>query len=153
MSDVVDVATRSRMMSGIRAKNTQPEVLVRKALHRRGFRYRLHVKDLPGHPDMVFPKYRAVIFTHGCFWHGHTCPLFKVPQTRRDFWVEKIEGNRQRDKRVLDALNQMGWRVLVIWECALRGKAARNRLDETVGDIAEWLYHGQEFRLEIEGSR
>jgi DNA mismatch endonuclease (patch repair protein) len=135
MADVVSKEKRSRMMSGIRGKNTKPEILVRKALFSRGFRYRLHDKNLPGKPDLVFPKYRAVIFVHGCFWHMHDCHLFKWPSSRPEFWRAKLEGNRQRDLLQLAALEEQGWRVLVIWECALKGK---NRLPVTeVMDKAE----------------
>ena len=106
MTDIVDKATRSRMMSGIRGKDTRPEVLVRKALHALGFRYRLHNKSLPGKPDLSFPKYKAVIFIHGCFWHGHSCRYFKVPKTRTDFWQDKINSNRLRDAQQLVQLQQ-----------------------------------------------
>ncbi|NBF15490.1 DNA mismatch endonuclease Vsr [Pseudomonas sp. Fl4BN2] len=120
MTDVVDVKTRSRMMSNIRSKNTSPELLIRKALHARGFRYRVHAKNLPGTPDLVLPKYKAVIFVHGCFWHGHSCRYFKTPQTRQIFWMEKIGKNQVRDRQQLAALQALNWRVLVIWECAVR---------------------------------
>jgi len=121
MADVVDAATRSRMMSGIRGRNTKPEILVRSLLHREGFRFRLHVRELPGKPDIVLPKYRAVIFVHGCFWHGHDCPLYRLPGTRPDFWRNKIDRNRASDRRAREALLAAGWRVAVVWECALRG--------------------------------
>ena len=117
MVDVVDSATRSRMMSGIRGRNTKPEILIRSLLHRQGFRFRLHVRDMPGKPDIVLPRYRAVVFVHGCFWHGHNCPLFKLPGTRPDFWSEKIERNQNNDNRAKAALLADGWRVGVIWEC------------------------------------
>jgi DNA mismatch endonuclease (patch repair protein) len=100
-------------------------LLLRRGLHAAGLRFRLHVRDLPGRPDMVFPRYRAAVFVHGCFWHGHDCPLFKVPETRRDFWSAKIAGNRARDSRNRDALVREGWRVLTVWECALKGSARR----------------------------
>jgi DNA mismatch endonuclease (patch repair protein) len=109
-------------MQAIRGKNTGPEVLLRKLLFARGFRYRLHVSSLPGKPDIVLPKYRTVIFMHGCFWHGHDCHLFTLPQTRRDFWTTKISANQQRDQRVIFALQSAGWRVISVWECALRGR-------------------------------
>lgn len=132
MADVVDKATRSRMMSGIRGKNTRPEMIVRKALHAAGFRYRLHGKNLPGRPDLVLPKYQTVIFVHGCFWHGHECSEFKWPKTRPDFWRNKIESNLARDGKAIASLRKMGWKVHVIWECDLRkfpekttGKVAR----------------------------
>ena len=119
MVDIVDKETRSRMMSGIRGKNTKPEIIVRKALHAAGYRFRLHCKDLPGKPDIVLPKYRTVIFVHGCFWHGHMCKKFKWPKTRQKFWREKIEGNIERDKKAIAELEKLGWRVKVIWECDL----------------------------------
>ena len=137
MADVVDSATRSRMMSGIRARNTKPEVLIRSLLHRRGFRFRLHVRNLPGKPDMVFPRYRAVIFVHGCFWHGHDCPLFKWPGTRPEFWREKIGRNQSNDYRTRTALITAGWRVGVVWECAIRG--AGKDLEGVTQRLADWL--------------
>ena len=142
MTDVVDPATRSRMMSGIRGKDTRPEVLVRKALHARGFRFRLHVKDLPGKPDIVLPKFRAVIFVHGCFWHGHDCRYFKVPQTRTGFWLDKIGKNQERDRRQVEKLVQQGWRVLVIWECATREHGPAG-VERSVERIADWLRQGK----------
>ncbi len=122
MTDVVSPEKRSRMMSGIRGANTKPEIQVRQALYKRGFRYRLHKKDLPGKPDMVLGRYKTVIFVHGCFWHAHECKLFKWPKSNTDFWREKITGNKQRDKRNIERLLDEGWRVIVVWECALRGK-------------------------------
>lgn len=123
MADVVDAATRSRMMAGIRSKNTRPELVVRRGLHALGFRYRLHDRGLAGQPDMVLPRYRAVIFIHGCFWHGHDCALFRWPKSREAFWREKIGRNRERDAAAEAGLEQAGWRVLKIWECALKGTA------------------------------
>lgn len=117
MADVVDAATRSRMMAGIRAKDTKPEMIVRRALHKAGFRYRLHVKDLPGKPDIVLAKYKTVIFVHGCFWHGHMCSKFKWPKTREEWWRKKIEGNAARDAANIAALKQLNWRTIVVWEC------------------------------------
>jgi len=118
MADVVDKATRSRMMSGIKGKNTKPELLVRRYLHRRGLRYRLHVKGLPGTPDLVLPKYRTVIFVHGCFWHQHLgCRYAAIPKTRQEFWLEKLTANRFRDLANESRLGALGWRVLTIWEC------------------------------------
>lgn len=137
MVDVVDSATRSRMMSGIRGRNTKPEILIRSLLHRQGFRFRLHVRDMPGKPDIVLPRYRAVVFVHGCFWHGHNCPLFKLPGTRPDFWSEKIERNQNNDNRAKAALLEDGWRVGVIWECALRG--AGKNIEGVAQSLAEWL--------------
>ena len=117
----MDRATRSRMMSGIRGKDTLPERQVRSALSRRGFRFRLHVKALPGRPDLVLRKWKTVIQVQGCFWHGHArCRYFKRPGSRKKFWREKIDANRVRDRRALKALEDLGWRWIVVWECALR---------------------------------
>ena len=148
MADVVTPAVRSRMMAGIRAKNTKPELIVRRALHRRGFRFRLHAKQLPGRPDLVLPRFRSAVFVHGCFWHGHDCPLFKWPKTRPDFWQEKIHRNRENDARHLDELIRQGWRVATVWECAMRG--ASRDVDAVAGCLAQWL-EGNELRLEIRG--
>lgn len=126
------------MMSGIRGSDTQPELAVRKVLHARGFRYRLHGKSLPGKPDLVFPKYNAVIFVHGCFWHMHQCHLFKWPSTRTEFWKEKISANHERDQKTIQALRQDGWRVLVIWECVLKGKF-KMELSSLINEIEKWL--------------
>lgn len=128
-------------MSGIRGKDTKPEVLIRKALHSRGFRYRLHASGLPGKPDIVFPRYGAALFIHGCFWHGHDCKFFKLPATRTDFWEQKISGNRERDRRQLAALKEKGWRTLVIWECMTR-KGAALSLDMLIDCIENWLIMG-----------
>ncbi|MDI6625332.1 MAG: very short patch repair endonuclease [Brevundimonas sp.] len=143
MADVVDPATRSRMMSGIRGKNTKPELLIRKALHARGFRYRLHCRDLPGNPDLCLPKYRAVIFVHGCFWHGHGCHLFKWPKTRPEFWREKIGRNRAVDEAAHTRLLAESWRVALIWECAIKGRAGYARLPEVSEEIGRWLVSDQ----------
>jgi len=115
---------RSAQMSRIRGTNTKLEVLVRKALHARGFRYRLGGAGLPGRPDIVLPKYGTVVFVHGCFWHGHSCPLYRLPKTRPEFWADKIGKNRSRDERVVAELELAGWRVLTVWECSLRSKSA-----------------------------
>ncbi len=128
MADVVDPATRSRMMSGIRGKNTKPELLIRKALHARGFRYRLHC-DLPGKPDICLPKYRAVIFVHGCFWHGHDCRHGAVAsKTNAAFWSAKIAANRERDARKRRELEARGWHVEIVWECQLKDRSRLERL-------------------------
>lgn len=125
MVDVVSPEVRSRMMSGIRGKDTKPEMIVRKGLHSMGFRYRLHDKKLPGKPDLVLPKYNAVVFVHGCFWHHHDCRFFKWPKTRPEFWREKIERNVERDLSVVKRLRTIGFRTFIVWECALRdGDAA-----------------------------
>lgn len=125
-------------MSGIKGKNTKPEILIRKALHKKGYRYRLHDKKLLGKPDIILSKYRAVILVNGCFWHGHDCHLFKWPSTRPDFWKNKIEGNKLRDAKVRGFLSNAGWKVLTVWECALKGKA-RLDLDQVVETIEYWL--------------
>ena len=128
-------------MSGIQGRNTRPEILIRKALFARGFRYRLHDKRLPGKPDLVFPRYRAVIQIHGCFWHGHDCHLFKWPSTRPEFWRQKIHSNVERDTRNQQKLLDAGWRTLVIWECTLKGRLRRD-FQELVSDAATWLVNG-----------
>ena len=148
MVDVVDAATRSRMMSGIRGRNTKPEILIRSLLHRRGFRFRLDARDLPGRPDIVLPRYGAVVFVHGCFWHGHDCHLFKWPQTRPEFWRDKIGRNRSNDERAQLALHAGGWRVAVVWECALRG--ANRDVDGVIQRLADWL-HGDIDALDLRG--
>jgi len=144
MPDVVSPAVRSRMMSGIKASNTRPELLVRHNLHRLGFRYNLHDRKLPGTPDLAFPQFRAVIFVHGCFWHGHDCHLFKMPATRSEFWQEKIERNRFVDIRSLAALNELNWRCATVWECALKGRGKRP-LAEVISSLAHWLKSGNGF--------
>lgn len=138
MADVVDTATRSRMMSGIRGTNTRPERHIRSLLHRQGFRFRLHARELPGKPDIVLPRRHAVVFVHGCFWHGHGCFFYRVPATRREFWEAKIERNRANDQRAATALAAAGWRIGTIWECALRGRSAISEtgLAERLG---QWL--------------
>jgi len=120
--DVVDKKTRSQMMAAIRSKDTNPELALRRCLFRLGYRYRIHQRGLPGRPDMVFPKYRAVVFVNGCFWHHHACRDVKMPATRRAWWRKKLEGNQLRDLVALKALQDMGWRTLVVWECSIRRK-------------------------------
>ena len=122
MVDRLTPDQRRLNMSRVRAKDTRPEMTVRRLLHGLGFRYRLHRRDLPGRPDIVLPRYRAVIFVHGCFWHGHDCSLFRMPETRTVFWAAKIAANRRRDGEALSVLSDVGWRSLLIWECALRGR-------------------------------
>ena len=142
MTDVVDNATRSRMMSGIGGKDTTPELLIRRELHALGFRYRLHDNALPGKPDLTFPKYKAVIQVNGCFWHRHQCHLFKWPETRREFWNKKLGANADRDKRITADLENLGWRVLTVWECALKGKTRRS-VSEVAQTAANWIQFGQ----------
>ncbi len=126
------------MMAGIRAKNTKPEMLIRKSLHKAGFRYRLHTEKLAGKPDLIFPKYRAVIFVNGCFWHRHDCHLFKWPKSRPEFWREKLERNRLNDLKNLEKLVEANWRTLVIWECAIKGKNMVMKTD-LIDRTSRWL--------------
>lgn len=137
MADIVDQQTRSRMMSGIRDKNTRPELAIRRALHARGFRFRLHARDVPGRPDVVLPKHRAVILVHGCFWHRHQgCRYATTPSTRPEFWQAKFEANVGRDEAVRSALLASGWRVAVVWECALRTAA---QVEVSARLLATWI--------------
>lgn len=138
MADVVSPARRSQMMAGIKSKHTRPERFLRSGLHVRGFRFRLHGQGLPGAPDMIFPKYKAVLFAHGCFWHGHNCHLFKWPKSREDFWKGKIESNRARDQIAVGRLIEAGWRVGVVWECALKGKY-RHASEHILQKCEDWL--------------
>ena len=129
MADVHEPKTRSYNMSQIRAKDTKPEVIVRKFLHSNGFRYKLHVKGLPGKPDLVLPKYNTVIFVHGCFWHAHEdCKYFKIPKTRTEWWKEKLYRNKERDENHIQELEEMGWSVIVVWECELKQKERKETL-------------------------
>lgn len=144
MTDIVDSQTRSRMMSGIRGKNTKPELALRRSLHALGFRYRLHAKGIPGKPDIVMPKYRAVIFVHGCFWHRHAgCRYATVPATRPEFWAAKFEANVARDADVQSALLKAGWRIATVWECALRSETSVAQTRDVVvawlTDMSGWL--------------
>lgn len=138
MVDIVSPTKRSKMMSSIRNKNTRPELVIRKGLHALGFRYRLHSSNLPGKPDLVLSKYNAVILVNGCFWHGHNCVLFKWPSSRVEFWRNKITGNRERDLENQRKLCASGWRVFIVWECALKGRG-RKSPDEVIEKIKNWL--------------
>jgi DNA mismatch endonuclease (patch repair protein) len=121
MADVHSVETRSYNMSRIRSRNTKPEMLVRKFLFSHGFRYRLHDKKLPGKPDIVLPRYKSIIFIHGCFWHGHAgCRYFVVPKTRTDWWLNKINTNQTKDEEAQTKLQAAGWKILTVWECELK---------------------------------
>lgn len=141
MADVVDRATRSRMMAGIKGTNTRPERELRAALHARGLRYRLHAKDIVGRPDLVFPKYRAVVFVHGCFWHRHEgCRYATTPTTRPEFWHRKFAGNVARDRHVKQELLRSGWRVASVWECAIRGQGTSTSVAD---QVAAWLVSGE----------
>lgn len=134
VTDVVDVATRSRMMAGIKGKHTQPEMAIRRYLHGMGYRFRLHRKDLPGQPDIVLPAYKLAIFVHGCFWHRHPdCFYSTSPATRTDFWRDKLAKNVERDGRQIAQLERAGWRVLTVWECGL--KHLPNQLDQILDQI------------------
>ena len=149
--DIVDTLKRSSMMSGIKNKDTTGELLIRKSLHRLGFRYQLHRKDMPGKPDLVFPKFKALIFVNGCFWHAHNCHLFKWPSSRPEFWQQKINSNKVRDEINLEKLTDLGWKTLVIWECALKGKTRRD-LNEVIHTAANWIQYDS-LNAEIEGKR
>jgi DNA mismatch endonuclease (patch repair protein) len=151
MADEVDAVTRSRMMSGIRGTNTKPELRIRKLLHRAGFRFRIHARDLPGRPDIVLPRWRAAIFVHGCFWHGHDCHLFRMPGTRQEFWSGKIGRNRAGDVRAAAALAGAGWRFAVVWECALKGRT-RMTDDAVAVALEKWL-RGRRRLLTLRGKK
>lgn len=148
--DIVDKATRSRMMAGIRDRNTKPEITIRRMLHKSGFRYRLHSPRMPGKPDLVFSRFNAVIFVHGCFWHGHeNCLLFRIPRSRTEFWTRKIAENKIRDQQNIIKLQESGWRVGVVWECSTKGRSrvepevlAKSLTSFLVEDIAPF----EEFR-------
>lgn len=133
MADVVSPAIRSRMMSGIQARNTKPEMVVRSAVFRAGLRFRLHNRDLPGTPDMVLKKHHVVVMVNGCFWHFHSgCGYFKMPATRTSFWREKLLKNRRRDLKAKQQLHDEGWRTLIVWECAVRAKAYQALLAQKI---------------------
>lgn len=136
MADVHSKETRSYNMSQIKGKNTKPELLVRRFLHKNGFRYRLHVKDMPGKPDIVLPKYKTVIFIHGCFWHGHEgCRYYVVPKTRTEWWLNKITGNTANDSKAETALIADGWKIIKIWECELKKTTIENTLAALITSI------------------
>lgn len=135
MPEKISPETRSRMMAGIRGKDTKPELMIRRHLHRQGLRYRLFARDLPGRPDIVLPRWKAVVFAHGCFWHRHeNCSFFRLPKTRPEFWADKIQRNVERDTAAIEQLRDAGWRVAVIWECALRKDPDRT-LDRLVAFV------------------
>ena len=144
---VMSAEKRSALMSRIRGKSTRPELLVRNRLWRAGFRYRLHAKGLPGRPDLVLPRWKAVVFVHGCFWHRHAgCPYFRLPKTRSDFWNEKLGRNQERDEMTIATLMGRGWRVAVVWECAVRSDP-----DAVGSTLANWLRQGRG-SVQVEGS-
>jgi DNA mismatch endonuclease (patch repair protein) len=137
MPDILTPERRSRLMSKVKGRDTDIEKIVRSALHRKGFRFRKNVSHLPGKPDLVLPKYRTVIFVHGCFWHGHDgCKRGKLPETRREFWQRKIEGNIERDKNNVLALEKAGWHVLLVWECAIKHRKAVE-IEAALSELAE----------------
>ncbi|WP_420398161.1 very short patch repair endonuclease [Nioella sp.] len=147
MVDIVNKETRSRMMSGIRGKDTRPELLLRRALHARGFRYRLHPKTMSGRPDMVLPKYRVAVFVHGCFWHRHEgCRFASTPATRPEFWAAKFAANIRRDQKVVATLSEDGWRIAIVWECALK---KHDDVHRTVEYLVNWILEGGSF-IEID---
>jgi DNA mismatch endonuclease, patch repair protein len=136
MADVHDKKTRSYNMSRIKSANTKPELLVRKFLHAQGFRYSLHKKTLPGKPDIVLPKYKTVIFVHGCFWHGHkNCKYFVVPKTRTEWWINKINTNKGNDIKAIRALRKEGWKIINVWECDLKANKLSKTLPKLPGKI------------------
>jgi DNA mismatch endonuclease, patch repair protein len=139
MADVVDAATRSRMMSKIRSQDTKPELLVRRHLHARGLRYVLGGAGLPGRPDLVFPRWRVAVFVHGCFWHWHACHLSRLPASNRKFWRAKLNRNQTRDAVSLLSLLSAGWRVATIWECSLRGTVALQQLNRKMDVLSNWI--------------
>lgn len=141
MTDVMSAAKRSSLMSKIRGKNTRPELQLRRLLWRSGLRFRLHGKDIPGRPDIVLRRWRVVVLVHGCFWHHHdNCSLFRMPATNTEFWIPKLTRNRQRDAETVSELRSAGWRVAVVWECALRLDA-----QEAATAIASWVRDGSQF--------
>lgn len=139
MTDVVDVATRSRMMAGIRSCKTKPEIKVRKALHALGFRFSQSNYGLAGKPDIILPRWKVVVFVHGCFWHWHGCELSSLPGSNEEFWFDKLSKNKKRDSRVSMQLMEAGWRVVTIWECVLRGKKAEKKFNATMFLVAHWI--------------
>lgn len=143
MADIVDRITRSRMMAGIKGSNTKPELALRRALHRLGFRFRLHVRELPGKPDIVLPKRRAAIQIHGCFWHRHeNCVYATNPGSNQSFWTEKFRETIARDLRKLTALEDAGWRIAIVWECAIREHGA----EAVAEDLSTWLISEKPFK-------
>ena len=149
MTDIVDARTRSRMMSAIRGKDTKPELTVRRGLHRRGLRYGLHDRKLPGSPDLVCTRHGAVIMINGCFWHKHECPSFHWPDKDAARWREKLEANAERDRRTVRQLLELGWRVLIVWECSIKGKQGE-ALSLVLDEVEEFVRSGGDYR-EISG--
>jgi DNA mismatch endonuclease Vsr len=150
MVDVLTSEQRRYNMSRIRGGNTKPELLIRKALHAEGFRYRLHQRKLAGCPDIVLPKYRTVVFVHGCFWHGHNCHLVKKVETRAEFWQSKLSRNVERDREVIRSLRADGWKIALVWECALRG-ITRRPLETVTHRLTKYILTGKAAVLNISG--
>ena len=148
--DVFSTEVRSKIMRAIRSKDTRPELLIRKALHARGLRFRLHVKTLPGNPDIVLPRYKAVILVNGCFWHGHHCHLSSTPKTRQEFWLGKISNNMNRDYQVHERLLDSGWRLAVVWECAIKGRQ-RMALEDCIDQLVAWIKDPRALGIELAG--
>ena len=142
--------TRSQIMASIHSKDTKPEMAIRRGLHALGFRYRTHARDLPGSPDLVLPRYKAVIQINGCFWHGHeNCRLFKMPKTRVEYWQKKIERNRARDEKNQAALFDLGWRLMVVWECAIQG-SRKLEIEKLLSLVESWILVGNDY-IELRG--
>jgi DNA mismatch endonuclease (patch repair protein) len=139
--DTVNAITRSKIMASVGHENTRPEQVLRKALHRVGFRFILNDKRLPGSPDLVFRKYKSLIFVHGCFWHRHGCKYSTTPKTRVAFWTEKFKSNTRRDVRCIQKLKKLGWRIRVVWECQLKGE--EKKVSRHIVSVSKWLRHGK----------
>ena len=150
MADIVDRKTRSRMMSKIGGRNTKPELVVRSRLHRLGFRYSLHRKDLPGKPDIVLPAYDTVIFVHGCFWHCHEgCDYFRMPKSNQQFWKDKLGGNKKRDQKNIELLINEGWYVATDWECVIRDRT-EEQIELSIARLAKWIRREKHKRRKLE---
>jgi DNA mismatch endonuclease, patch repair protein len=143
MTDVLTWEQRHRCMSSVRSKDTGPEMLLRSVLHRAGLRYRLHDGTLPGSPDLAFPRFRAAVFVHGCYWHSHGCYKSTVPKSRRAFWEAKFSANRERDERNIRSLRERGWRIMIVWECALKGKTSWSAV-VVANTVKEWLQSSED---------
>jgi DNA mismatch endonuclease (patch repair protein) len=150
MADIVSEEKRSKMMAKIKAKDTKPEIKIRKALHALGFRYKLHDSKLPGKPDLVLTKYNAVIEVNGCFWHGHDCPIFRLPKSRTDYWKNKINRNIERDYDNFKKLLNLEWRILIVWGCTMRGKKSLE-FEKMITTIDKWIKEGKKYK-EISGT-
>lgn len=148
MADIKTPEERSRNMAAIRSSDTKPEMLVRRYLHSMGWRYGLHNKSLPGSPDIVMRRFKTVIFVHGCFWHGHeTCKYYRLPKSNTEFWQDKVNKNRARDKRDIEALHKLGWKVIIIWECELKTEAMRQQTFSLLADIFSRTYTSPDYSL------